>query len=329
MARRLLNRHFGAELEDGNLLQKLKAIARNFAALFGYEVQQVSHGELRDKLQRIVDTYDNDKWMHFVEDVYDDYFVYAARFRGDAPPQEQPEQMVHYYRRDYTIGDDDSITVSDTAVEVVQRKEWVPVQTQQRNRKQDDNSNKPPTQQEGNTMNKEEVVRKLIDNEHTPFDDGDREWLMSMTDEQLAKLCPCANEQQNDNGDGGQGGDPEPKPDPSGGGTAQNAADTSDGDDTAKPVTVDEYIANAPPEVADVLRQAIADHRQKKAQLVQSLLSNKRCRFTQEQLEAKSVSELEQLVELANADVDYTGRAGVTGNVGEKPLEMPKVFDTK
>jgi hypothetical protein len=76
-----------------------------------------------------------------------------------------------------------------------------------------------------------------------------------------------------------------------------------------KPKTPDEFIANAPDEMKEVLSAGLKMHRDKKDKLVKALLANKRNKFTEEQLKAKSMDELEALVELAAVEVDYSGNS--------------------
>lgn len=72
--------------------------------------------------------------------------------------------------------------------------------------------------------------------------------------------------------------------------------------------TADEFIANAPEEFKEVLSESLRMHKQKKNDIVKELLGNKRNKFTQEELEAKGMRELEILSELANIPVTYSGR---------------------
>jgi hypothetical protein len=66
-----------------------------------------------------------------------------------------------------------------------------------------------------------------------------------------------------------------------------------------KPVTVDDYINNAPPEMKGMLRHGINAYSQQKAHLIKSITANERNRFTEQQLNAKEIDELEALAALA------------------------------
>ena len=117
------------------------------------------------------------------------------------------------------------------------------------------------------------------------------------------------------NADGGDDGD-------------ADGGDDGDGDET--PVTADEYVANAPEEIREVLESGRRMHKAKKEKLVDTLMGNERNKFTKEQLEAKDVIELETLAELAYVAVNYEANAGPGDGSGEEALVMPAMdFDTK
>ena len=71
-------------------------------------------------------------------------------------------------------------------------------------------------------------------------------------------------------------------------------------------------------------------HRARKSALVTALVSNPRCKFTQEQLDSKDVPELENLAALA-IDISYElGGANLHANAGDDGDAVPepqKLFD--
>jgi len=77
--------------------------------------------------------------------------------------------------------------------------------------------------------------------------------------------------------------------------------------------TLDEVIASAPKGLQADLRRAVDADKVMKQTLVDTLKANARCKFTQEQLASKDVSELQNLVDLASVEkTDFSGR-----NAGE------------
>lgn len=306
-------------LRDSGLLDKLKVFAKQFAALFGYSVQESSHEDIRAQIQAQLDAMDNAGWFHFVRDIYDDYFIYEARYRGDNPSDDVVAGAQKFYRRGYSIGDDEQITLAESPTEVREVREWVPATMQV----DDNNDNqKQNHKEESNVDKKKELIDGLVANEKAKFDETDRKWLDGLTEEQLTKLVPCVNEDPPPVKPPEK--PPEPKPDdkPK---DAPKADPKPEGN--KEPVTVDHYVANAPPEIAAFLTHAVAEQQQKKDALVKEIVANKRCKFTQEQLEAKDVAELESLAELANVKVDFSGRSGAPTITESEPLKMPPVFE--
>ncbi len=72
-----------------------------------------------------------------------------------------------------------------------------------------------------------------------------------------------------------------------------------------KVLTTAEYIAQAPAEVREVLQESMKLHADKKASLVANLKANDRCDYTEDELKAMSVGDLERLAKLANVPVTY------------------------
>lgn len=173
-------------------------------------------------------------------------------------------------------------------------------------------------------MDRKEVIDGLIANEKNKFDEKDRKWLEGHTDEQLAKLVPCANQKPEKKPEEEPTKPPEPKPtDP-----PEPTPPEPKPEGNEQPVTVEEYVSKAPAEVASFLTRAVAAENEKKEVLVRELVANKRCKFTEEQLKAKDVAELEQLAELANVAVDFTGRTGAPATAEPEAMTMPPTYET-
>lgn len=179
------------------------------------------------------------------------------------------------------------------------------------------------TAQEDN-MQKEELVTGLIANEATKFTDDDKEWLMALAEDQLAKLCPCPNEaeEDKDKGDDDSGrAKPEtneepPKDDP-----------PAEPQPEEKPMSLEEYVSKAPSDFREILQQLLADNKAKKEALIKALVDNKDCQFTKEELATSSIDALEKLSALAKVNVDYSGKVGGPSVNDDAVPPMPAVFD--
>jgi hypothetical protein len=79
-------------------------------------------------------------------------------------------------------------------------------------------------------------------------------------------------------------------------------------------MTLEQFIANSPPDVGAMIQEGLVMRENKKASLVKTLTDNQNCPFTQQQLQAKSIPELQALVQLAGMNiprhVDYSGQGG-------------------
>lgn len=179
---------------------------------------------------------------------------------------------------------------------------------------------------------KEKIVNGLIDNEKTKWEEGDKEFLLTLEDDQLVKFEPVEVEPEDSPNDPqpsegtARHGDPSPE---------QNKEKEKDD----KEVTVNEYVQNAPPEIQDMLKEGLATRSEQKKNLVANILKNEKNRFTEDQLNAKPLGEIQAIAELCGNEEEttdpghpqfqfnYAGVAGSAVNNSEpeeiKPLGLP------
>lgn len=96
------------------------------------------------------------------------------------------------------------------------------------------------------------------------------------------------------------------------------AKNTEKKEEVKKPITVQEYIADAPDDVKEVIANGVRIHNERKSLMIKSLVDNKRNKFTQERLSKMSLDELESLVALAQVDLDFSGQKGASHVVSNK-----------
>lgn len=100
------------------------------------------------------------------------------------------------------------------------------------------------------------------------------------------------------------------------------------------PQTAEEYIANAPCGIREVLQHGVTAYERERAMLVDSLIGVKNCDFTKEQLSSKPVVELQKLAKLASVGPYEPRRQSTVANYGamadaavisgvEEPLPIP------
>lgn len=158
------------------------------------------------------------------------------------------------------------------------------------------------------TANVKKIVDGLISNEDSPWTEDDRELLSAKDEASLARL----------ESDGAKDGGKDDKKKEG----KKSTADMTDEElaaemekrkkakekktdnqapGTPKPVSVDEYISNAPAGMQDVLRSGVAAHEAERAKLIQTITANDANVFTAEQLGEMPKPQLQGLAALASS----------------------------
>ncbi len=138
-----------------------------------------------------------------------------------------------------------------------------------------------PRYHEEPTMEAKEFIDALIANDATQWAEEDREVLANMDPSTLAKMAPIEAEV-------------EPAP-----AQVEEPAEEPVAEQPAAPVTMEEYVAQAPAEFQDVIRNGLAAHEQAKAQLIETITANDANQFSKEFLQTKGLQELEGLAAIA------------------------------
>jgi len=228
----------------------------------------------------------------WVTDVYDAFAVYAL----------EGKLWKQAYQRDPKS---EKVTLVGVPVEVVRVTEYRTLDG-----KFVGNSHKG-----GKTMDKKAVVDALIANKASGYSEEDREALMAMGDAQLEKLAKlAANVVQ-----------PAPKPE------VKPVETKPEVNLEKKPQTVEEYIANAPEGMRDVLLSGMASHDREKQVAIGQIMANKANPFSKEQLQGKPLAELQGMAKLAASTVEkkptqnYAGQGDVApvSEIKEEPLAAP------
>jgi hypothetical protein len=294
------------KIEEASKFKRLIIKCGEFLGLKGLEA---SHEDIRMALQHAVDALDTSSKVHFVREVYDDYFIYAAQ--GTDPSLDGSQKL---YKRGYTKQDDETVELADEVQEVKEETRYVEVNAD--GSTVDKNQNAPEKgdhNKEGimeNTQLKERVDA-LISCQDNKFCEEDRPMLEKLDEKELEKLEAVVRVETNQK--------PEEKPE-------EKEPEIKEEKETTmneKPKTPEEAInaMEAPEEVKEILQSGLKMQRDKKAKLIKGLLENKRNKFTEDQLKTKSVDELEALAELGQVAVDYSGNAAPTDQQSVGPNE--------
>lgn len=306
------------------LVDRLKEFVTSLAAKMGFGIKtlEMSHEDLRSRVQTAIDTLDNRSWSHIVKAVFDDNVVYEAIALN---PSGGPGGSSQLYRRGYTIDENEEVTLKDDVEEVRKEVNYVPVA----NEKGTVNSNRKPKLEESKMEKKKELVEALIACSDTKFKEDDREQLMTLSEEMLEKLKAPEEEKPDE-----EKSTEEKKL------AEQKAAEVkaaekkvaeekkpADNEEPKKPVALDDFIKSAPVEVQGVLRRSVNRDRAVKEELVKALMENDRNEFTKEQLEEKDIEELNRLATLGRVPVDFTGQIGGAIEDPNVIPDAPLVFE--
>jgi len=278
-----------------------RLLAREMDVLRRMVGNAMSHSNIYSALSRTLrDHLNND--MVWIEDVYDSFFIYSIE--GDKK----------LYKLNFSSGDT-GVTITGDPIEVVRVTEYRTPAGEFVGNSVPEKKDKPIVQNQRSVkMNKEQIVNALITNSATKWAEGDREALMGMEESVLEKMIPVGNTEE-------ETPSPEHKPVVS---------------ETSVPVTMEQYVNQAPAEFRDVLTNSLATHEAAKNGLIDKIVANKNNKFTKEFLSTKGIQELQGLAALAGNEKQepangipmFYGGASVpaapVGNeVTEEPLTMP------
>lgn len=224
----------------------------------------------------------------------------------------------------FTISEDGAVTINDAQEVVRPITEFIPVVV---------NTGEP-------TMNKDEMIKALVESKATRFEATDEEFLNTLSVEQLEKFNPIDPPE-----------DPEPivASEPVEPVVITNTTNTiahSEPEHVAapitaqsmKPVTLESYVKDAPSEIQEVLIQGVQMTRAKRAALVEVITANSD--FDEDSLKTYEITALEKMAKSmapkdapADSTTDFSIFAGnqtrIVDNQDDAIPPMPEVFPMK
>lgn len=193
----------------------------------------------------------------------------------------------------YTVDKDDVKFAEGMPTEVQRKVAYVPATTPVTTNTGDNQPGK------GEIAMKEKIIAALIANSATAWDEEDRSYLESLDEDRLQKMVPVANTEPAPEKEKEASKEPAAEANP-----AEAPAEpvaNKQGEAPKQPVTVNEYIATAPPEIREVLQAGVAAAARDRKALIETITANANNPFTAEELAAKSLGELHQLKQLAGS----------------------------
>jgi hypothetical protein len=282
--------------------EKLSQYAINRVSFFLNEMGKV---ELLRQLQRLADEMDGPaNGIHFVEEVYETNCI--IRREGGQQPGTK------YFRMAYEVNENGVASFAGQSEEVVRKVSYVARRTQTQNKGEETMAGKKDEQTANEGCCKEKIDA-IIAHEATMFTEDDREHLEALPEVMLDKMLPVENTEE----------DPPP---------VENEEEAPV-EEEVQALTSSDYIKNAPPEIGDVLMDAMAARNEKRKDLIDKITGNEHNMFSAQELAEKSTHELTMLAKLAftperENDFSLQGlstRRGGTFTSKQKPLLIPTV----
>ena len=249
----------------------------------GFYINELSHSKLREALLQQVNTMDTDGTMHFLREVFDNYFIF----------EKLSTEGTQLFSQKFSIKpSNDEVKIKGKAIEVREKVEFIPLEV---------NKN---FKIEEMVMERKELVETLIANEETPYDETDRDSLIAMTTEKFDNVlkfvdCKCKEEELVVNE---KKEEEEVKEE-----ITVNQEEEVKEERTQ--LTYAELLESATPEDRDFIQNGVEMYKQEKIKAVDALLANTRNPFSKETLEEKSLKELKELATLGNVPITYDGNS--------------------
>jgi hypothetical protein len=254
----------------------------------------LSDNDIRKALQAALKEVHSDCYCWIVA-VFPDSVVYERGYDGNL------------YRRSYSVSETGTVSISSEEMQVRPVTEFVPV----------DITINSSTTLEAESMDKSKnksKVDSLIANAKSGYTEEDRKTLEDLDPKVLDKIVANANKEPET---------PAPVAEPTPPAPVVNNQTAA----PKKAQTVDEYIASAPAELQGVLREGLKLQEDRKNSLVTSIMGfGERNAFSEQELRAMEVSQLERLAKLGGNVIDYSTRAPAnlpTANQGKDESFTP------
>lgn len=320
-----------------------KKLLSNLAGALGLRVQEMSHEEIEDALRQALrnPTGFEDRWA-FIHAIYDDFVVYDDQPPGVAPRLVRRTYSIDAETNQVTLGEPEAVRrvvtyepidpASNQGGTARQQGDPVPPPPGPNKAPASNAAGQPPcgdgrgatTNQKGDeSVSNRDLVNQLIANQATQFQEADRPWLESLTEDQLKKLVPVASNAAggapaSTSGTGGQA-------DPAPAGAAPQA--NTGAQAPQGPRTLDEWFEAIPdPTTKDFVRNAVARYRQQREALIESLVANKQCAFSKDDLAAMNAEQLEKLARsmgVGQPTADWSGLGGPRAHEQDSGPKVP------
>jgi hypothetical protein len=245
---------------------------------------EVGFIEIRQLIQRKLDSMDTDTRIHYLRELFSDFFIYEVTIRNaevDGPL---------LYRRSYMVQEDGGVEFTGEPQRVKKEVNYIIV----------NNKLIRTTKKGGKQMAEEkkpccpDKVDALIANKATKWAEGDKEWLLTQTEEVIDKFFPLETKEEE-----------APV-------TQSKKEEKIEVNEEKKPKTTDEYLESLPKDVRESVQTGLRLNAEKRSNLIKTILDNSNEGvWSEEDLKKQDTSMLEKLAKSVSK-VDYSGMAAHT-----------------
>lgn len=295
----------GGEIVDVKDLDALRKLLAEEGLVIIQTNQDSAYGDVMEAIRMKLSALDTPLKSHYLVETYDKYFVFEI---GTKPVLDDGIWSYSMYKMAYTVDDKGVVEFTGEPEEVIRKIEYVTMQkggVKMERGKINTNETKPCCP---------EKVELLVNSQHSDFQETDREWLNSLTQEQIDKLVvPVANLEA----------EAQAKAEL----TAKTKEENETKDEKVPQMnkeeviqvlresmkTPEEFLSLLPADMKDQFASGLRLHKEQRDSLIEKLVAYSDA-FTKEELAAKSMDELHKLEKLIPHQTDYSG-LGAGGNI--------------
>lgn len=292
------------------LIKTLKSLTEEGLAVVPLN-NELGYKTLVNTIQSKLDAMDDGSKIHFLQEVYEDHFIYEVRKR---------EGGSTLYKRGYSVNEEDeSVEFAESPEEVRRKVEYETLSASFKRTKFNNNSNKKEATTMSDDKKKttpccEDLVNELITNKRTKFDEADKAWLLTLEENQVAKLVP----------------EPEKEKEPNKPGEEPPTVNKEQAIQVLKEEFKDpeKFLELVPEKVAEQLRAGLKLHDNQREKMIKTILANtEKGTWEEDDLKAMSFNTLEKVFNsVRKEDSDFTGFGDpVTYKSGEEPMGRPGI----
>ena len=303
------NKEGGNDVDD--LLKVMKEL--NGKGYTTIQLNKESYDQIISTIRTKLDRMDDDLKIHFLEEVFDDFFVYRIQSRAGLGGEDT------LYKRSYNVNTDESVEFTGEPTSVIRKVEYVAQTITSLKR----------TKGGILTMDKKtepccpEKVQALIQSEHTKFEEDDREWLSSLQEGQIEKLSPIIPVK------------------------AEPVVPKKEEDEQEKPVQMNkeqaiqmlkehfadpkDFLSILPEETREQMEYGMDLHQAHRAELIQHITANTEV-YTADDLKDRKTDELKKLAQAIKPKMDFSllsGSSPKVSVVAQEALLPPGVTEKK